>query len=180
MVSIALSDSDISRALRAMGYKPNIVSNTMIHKYSSIDQLLGPEGYVIILYETAPQRGHWTLLMRDTRRSNVLEHCDSYGLPLDHEMKFIPDAFKQASQQDQPYLTQLILQSPYKTVVNNDFKIQAKSSDIQSCGRWCLVRLYFRDTNVDSFMTDIKKTAKMVGITPDRLVTIVSSYFVNK
>ena len=60
-IARSLSDGDIKRFLKG---HTKIIQYKDLKKYNNIDDLLAPYGHVIILYMTAPNYGHWTLIMK--------------------------------------------------------------------------------------------------------------------
>ena len=72
LVNKALSDEDIQRILGGVKF---MKYSKLGHLYD-IDQLLTQDkGYCIILYEDAPNKGHWTALLK---HGGLYEHFDSY------------------------------------------------------------------------------------------------------
>ena len=115
----ALSNADI---MEKMDGKCKIVGYDQLHKIQSIDELLNPYGYCVILYLTKENHGHWVAVFNNPR-GNV-EVFDSYGLfMVDEQQDLIDPRFKSRSNQDQPYLSELIYKSGRK-VEYNDHKFQ--------------------------------------------------------
>lgn len=137
-VARSLSDTDIKKFLNN---QTKIIQYKDLSKYNNIDDLLKPFGHVIILYMTAPNYGHWTLLMR--RAPDEIHFFDSYGYKPDEEFKFIDDDFRAVSNQIYKKVVNMLYDSPYK-ITYNEYKLQSKSTkkqQISTCGRWCLARL---------------------------------------
>ena len=72
--------------------------------------------YCIILYEDAPNRGHWTALLK---YGGLYEHFDSYGVKPDTQLKWIGAKRNRMLNQDEPYLTQLLEKEEEKYIYNN-------------------------------------------------------------
>ena len=85
LVNKSLSDADIQRTLG--GDAKTIKYSELGHLYD-IDQLLtnDKEACIIILYEDAPNRGHWTALLK---YNGLYDHFDSYAVKPDTELKWI-------------------------------------------------------------------------------------------
>lgn len=165
-IARSLSDGDIKRFLKG---HTKIIQYKDLKKYNNIDDLLAPYGHVIILYMTAPNYGHWTLIMK--RPPNEVHFFDSYGYKPDDEFKFINNEFRLASDQIYKKVVHLLYHSPYK-ITYNEYKLQGKSTKkqpVSTCGRWCLGRLVngnldehqfagcFRGKNKDAQITNYIK-----------------------
>ena len=149
----SLSNQDIENFL---GHSPNIIRYKDLKKFNSIDQAL-KNGYVIILYETKQNFGHWVLVFK--RNKNTIEHFDSYGIKPDDELDFIKPIFKIINGTVKPYLTYLLLKSKYK-VEYNEFKLQKMAPNINTCGRWILLRLLLKDYDIYDFKKILDKKLK--------------------
>jgi hypothetical protein len=69
-----LSDSDIRKII---GSKTKIIKFSQLANYNSIEQLLPHNGaYLVLLFESAMNSGHWTALLR---YNDTIEFFDSYG-----------------------------------------------------------------------------------------------------
>lgn len=110
--------------------------------YSSLEQLLEPHGATILLYETKKDFGHYTALFYD--RNNNIEFFDSYGFKPDQELKF-------AKYDKDANLTRLIKKYD-KPVIYNNTQLQEWEADMNTCGRWCSMRIRFRDKSPDEFV----------------------------
>lgn len=87
---IALSGDNIRRAAEFAGYPITVMTYGGLPSdldAETLDMLLEPGDGIALLYETTPDFGHWTLLMRylDDGESDVIEFMDSYGLSPDSE-----------------------------------------------------------------------------------------------
>ena len=65
-----------------------------------------------------------------------------------------------------PYLCKLLLDSGYKIVYNN-YRLQEKKENVNSCGRHVVSRLIYRDVPIDEYVNMIKNS----GFTADQFVT---------
>jgi len=136
----------------------NIIDYPNLSKYQNIDQIFKNGSCVIFYPHTMGDVGHWTCL---TKRNNTIEFFDSYG--------HLPDvALKDGMY---PYLSQLLLQSNYKLIYNEQ-KMQYKNT--ATCGRHVIVRVLLKDyplsyyQNVMKFFGDNKDG-------DDRFVTWITS-----
>lgn len=146
LMSKSLSNYDI---LKIIQNKANLITYPDIHKYKSLDELLGKHKACIILYETKPLYGHWCCIFKLS--NDCVEFFDPYGLFPDTEKKFINKDYQKLSNQYKPYLKALMLESPY-ILTYNHFPFQEKKVGVNSCGRWCAIRLLFRHLALDDFI----------------------------
>jgi len=145
-VGRALSQDEIINYLDG---KIRVIIYTDLGKYKSINELLYPYDGCIILYKTSNDFGHWTLLLRNRWG---IEFFDPYGVPIDDQIKFIIDNYREIKNQLYPHLTALILNSGYKYIISNKVQLQKKSVSIQTCGRWCIFRYINRFSDLRSFI----------------------------
>lgn len=145
-----LSDVEVERLT---GNKYKVVPYPDLIKYKTINELLGPFGGVVLLYETRPNYGHYTALFR--RDFKTLEQFDSLGFKLDHELKKIDKKFRIESNQ-RALLSKLILNSSYEKYIYNENKLQKNKDGINTCGRFVALRLLFRDLSHKQFINLFK------------------------
>jgi hypothetical protein len=153
--NIPLTDSDIKRGLYECNQDTNVVLYSQMCTYNSIDELIKPYNSCLILYEEKPNTGHWCCL---TLHDNLLEYFDPYGSDKkmeysgqpDSSLKFIPEPFRQESNQDVPYLSLLMLKCPYK-LSYNEYQFQELDKYVKTCGRWCLLRICLKDLTLEQF-----------------------------
>jgi hypothetical protein len=69
--------------------------------------------------------GHFIAVIN---QGSHIEHFDSYGLNVDEELSFT---------HDQPHLSRILNRS---RVITNGRKFQRFREDVNTCGRWCVVR----------------------------------------
>lgn len=160
----ALSDEDITGLLDG---KATVMRYGDLQHFDSVDALLKPHGRVFILYESKPGYGHWTVLHRLGPRD--VELFDSYGLPIDDELKFIPQKYRKHSAQARAHLSQLLGHSPYRVHYNNHH-LQAVKKGINTCGRWCVARCVNNDMDIDTFYEKIMERCRTEGMKPDEVV----------
>ena len=154
-----LSGSDILKFLKG---RTNIVLYSDLINAESIDELLYPYGSCVILYEEIPSVGHWVAI---TKNGDAIEFFDSYGgYPDDMLVKYDKDIRLQLNE-DYPYLSQLMLDSPYE-LHYNQYKLQGKGGNIATCGRWAMARILYKDTPLDVFVKKFLNKKKK----PDQIV----------
>jgi hypothetical protein len=137
-MDIALSDKAIMRLING---KANLMTYSELQTYDDIDEALGKNNAMVLLYETSKNFGHWVCVFKVNK--NTIEHFDSYGMKPDDELKFIPEYFREVNYEKIPHLTYLLYNSGYN-VIYNEFKLQKKKKGVNTCGRWVSVRLIYR------------------------------------
>ncbi len=165
---IPLSDGDI---MKLVDGKAHVVTYPNMHKYSSLDELLGHHGACCILYETHEHYGHWTLIsirpLYTQKGKQIVEYFDSYGYLPDYPLEMIPKEFAESSHQNYPYLSSLMAECPYK-ISYNEHQFQKLSPNVKDCGRWISLRCILKDLPLEDF-------AKFFyGIYSDNLATLLT------
>ena len=171
---IALSDKQV---LKLIDGKANLILYPNIHKYKNIDEILYPYEACIILFEAKPRYGHWCCIFKINNK--LLEFFNPYGGYPDDSLEYIPIDFRLKSYQFYPYLSILMYNSPYE-LSYNEYKFQKHGNDIKTCGRWCAIRLIFRNLSLDEFYHLIKYLKDLLNITSDELVTLLTMHITNK
>jgi hypothetical protein len=166
LTSIPFSGSDIISALDG---EVKIMKYRDIKNYNNIDEVLLPYNKVVLLYEIKPKYGHWCCLFKN---NNTIEFFDPYGMKIDKQLDFINDNFKKESNQDYPYLSRLLLKSPYK-LTYNDKKLQEKKEDVSSCGRHCCIRLILGHIPIKKYQELMESKG---GDNPDNKVTYLTAF----
>ena len=161
---ISLSDLDV---LNLVDNKAKVLLYKELSKFNTLDELLEPYGSVFILYETKPNYGHWTCLWR--RNSNTINFFDPYGIFPDEELYWNDEYTRKYLDQNIPFLSYLLINSPYKNLEFNDHDYQHESTNINTCGRWCALRILLRNWSPEQF-------EKVFGYVknPDDLVTLIT------
>lgn len=171
---VSLSNKDV---MALIGNKANLVLYPDVSNYGSLDDLMGPYGASIILYESKPSYGHWVTVFK-LNDTNV-EYFNSYGDSLDSgfpdaTLKHIPKDFREVSNQNHTYLADLMMKSPYQ-LSYNQFPFQKKGSDIRTCGRHVACRLLFRHLSLDEYYKMIKRYCNQFKMDPDDVVTVMTT-----
>lgn len=166
---IALSDKDVTNLL---GGRVNIILYPNLHKYRDIDEVLGPHGACVLLFEAKKGYGHWVCLFKVGL--NEIEFFNSYGGYPDDSLKKISCHYARISNQIIPYLSVLLLQSPYE-LSYNEFQFQKKTDGIRTCGRHCVFRLLNRDLDLYQYVDLLKILRKKCNTDYDGVVTIFTS-----
>ena len=124
-----------------------IISYEDLEKFSSMEELLHPNGCAVVLYQTKRNYGHWVSLIAKGRE---LEFFDSYGYKMDDELKIHNEYHLRIHQgKITPHLTAL---SHGYTVKNNTHRLQKRDSDTNTCGRWVALRIKLRRLSLPEFV----------------------------
>jgi hypothetical protein len=172
----SLSDSDIRRVL---GHDCKIIEYHELANYNSLDAQLLPKplDYVVILYESAADRGHWTCLLR---YRDTYEFFDPYGFALDADLKWTPVKMRKLLGQAEPYLTELV-QKTDKEVIYNTVDYQSHDSSISTCGSHCCCRIWHlihKNMSLQDYYNYMKYTRKRTGLTFDGVVAAFIENFI--
>lgn len=164
---IALSNKEI---MELVDHKAQVILYPDLYKYSTIDEILGPYEACFILFESKPNYGHWCLLFK--LNHNTLEFFNPYNGYPDDSLEYIDPHFRLQSNQELPYLSILLYNSPYK-LTYNEYHFQKRNKNIKTCGRWCAVRLICRNLSLKKFANIFNNKYG------DLLVTLLTMY-INK
>lgn len=165
---IALSNFDINILL---GGRVNIVLYPDLHKYFTLDELLGKYQACILLFEAKPRYGHWVCIFK--LNPYVVEFFNPYGGFPDDSLLQINKKFRQQSGQEYPLLSKLLLNSPYK-LTYNEFQFQEKNKDVKTCGRHCVVRLLKRNLNLYEYVYFLDVLCDKWNTNYDGVVTLLT------
>ena len=124
---------------RLTGKAPVMYSD--LEQYSTLKQLLGAEGYAVVLYQTSSRTtGHYIAITLNSK-TNKVRYCDSYGIKTpDAELQFTP--FDQTLPK---YLTRLLAPYQYES---NPVDYQSKSAGVSTCGRYASLFCRFKDLSL--------------------------------
>lgn len=161
----ALTDLDIKNHL---GENVKIVSHQDLKKYKTIDELLpNKRDVVVIIWESKPNYGHWTLLSKyidEESHKPTIEYFDSYGYPINEPLKWVNKKYEKDIDET-PYLTPLLMRAKDKyDIIYNSKNFQNKKDDVATCGRHCISRaesiMNFNQSlsNYIKMMNEIKNT----------------------
>ncbi len=165
---IALTNGDIFKILDG---EFNLVLYPQLVSYSDIDQVLGPHGACVLLFEAKERYGHWCCLWKQDE--NTVSFFNSYGGFPDDSLDHIPEHFAKINNEDYPYLSLLLDNSPYD-LTYNEYDYQKHDSNIKTCGRHVCVRLWCRDMSDDQYHEYISYFMKKYRINADQFVTLIT------
>ena len=160
---------DISKSLSGTEIldkvKCNLIQYKDVNKYKSIDELLGPTKKCVILYHTKRDYGHWTALYE---YNGTIFFFDSYGFIPDDELKYLHKDLKAELNSNHRYLTELLYNSN-KPVEYNEYQLQDRKKNVNTCGRWVILRLKYPKISVNDFYDIFKESSKYIN--NDELIT---------
>jgi len=143
-----------------------VVLYSDLKNYKTIDQLLGKENYVVILYQTSSiTTGHFVAITRNEKTGKV-RYNDSYGLDPLTELQYT--AF------DKPlprYLIDLLQNVPYET---NRVDYQSRKAGVSTCGRYASLFCLFQNFTLQELGEIFTKNATPYLNVADNSVTLLT------
>lgn len=124
------------------------------------------KNFCIILYKSNPNFGHWTILKN---YDDSIHYLDSYGKLMDEPLKYSDNDKLGQIKKTLPKL----LKNSEKDIYYNHIPLQELSNEVATCGLYAALFIKY-DLPVDLFTAMIKNISKMMGITNDELVVILS------
>lgn len=138
-LAMMITGEDIDRYLDAGSSK--ILKYSELDQFRTVEELLPKDlDYRIVLIEQNPNCGHWCCILR---YGKVIEWFDSYGIKPDGELSFISKMKNRILGQDVKHLTNLFNEATGRgwECIWNKKKMQQLKNGINTCGRWCLLRI---------------------------------------
>lgn len=174
-MDVMLSDKDV---LKLMGKGSTFIPYHRLKDYHSINQLFGNKSKVLLLYvnkiEDGCMSGHWTVLLRP--KSNIIEYYDSYGEKVDNPLHLYKKSWRQASDQDKKYLSDLLydwMEDPNNEVHYNEYKMQGYRPGVNTCGRFVGIRSHFYKIPLKKYQKIFRDLHKK-GYNLDKVITYLS------
>lgn len=130
------SDQDFGRFIDGSG--DQIIKYSSLAAYKNINELLPDDGYKIILIESKKNSGHWTVLIK---LNDTITFFDSYGIYPDDELNFVSKVANRLLGNKHDQIRRLMNTFPNKKMYSKT-KYQSNKSDVNTCGRWCLVAIH--------------------------------------
>ena len=160
VLAYPLSDGDINRILKP---DTKIFTYPDLENMNSIDDAFDSEGRCMMLYPTTSEyNGHWVCMIK---RPNEIEFFDPYGKVPDTELEWVSAEKRRAMNIEKPTLTRLFKESGYR-ITYNSHDFQKDNSDINTCGRHCIVRLLYKHLPLSAYIKMIKSS----GLSADEFV----------
>jgi len=186
-VNYALSDGDIKSIMKTFGYPARIYTYDDLSKYNNLDELM-PNAYDYVILHIPVKSlssGHWVAIMKaphkdSNKDSSEYNFFDSYGKKPDRQLYYSNKKVR-GELFDEPYLSYLLNKAKKNSnkVVFNRYAYQDDDKQIQTCGKFVLLRiLYFlqhRDISGNAFLKYMKslKKEKFQGYDYDQIVAVM-------
>jgi hypothetical protein len=145
------------------------VPYSQLNKYKSISQLLGKEGYAVILYEVSRNSGHWVCMVEQNNGKSVYFQ-DSYGYPPDAPITHGMVPYDKAN--FPLYLSELI-EKEQRPFDYNKKDFQSKNPNTGDCGRWACLKCLLKEVPNDSFR-HLFFNNQDAYLKPDNLVVLLT------
>ncbi len=171
-LSMMVTSEDIDRYLDDGSSK--LLKYSELEQYRTVEELLPRDvDYRIILIEQNPNSGHFVCILRYAK---TIEWFDSYGIKPDGELNFISKVKNKLLGQDVKYLSILLNDAKSRgwNVIWNKKKLQQLKDGINTCGRWCLLRITMLTQfffGLDEFLDFIEKNFKGGAISRDKMIS---------
>jgi hypothetical protein len=167
-----ITDGDLKRYF-GDGVESKIIKYSNLADYNTIDELLpNKRDFRIILIEERNNVGHWCVVLKYDK---TIEWYNPYsGLP-DNQKNMLGKIINKMMGQDQDFLKDLMIKSTGYKLVYNKHRNQKMKNGINTCGRWCILRIIcMKDLmmNLTEFNKMIKTNQKETGLPKDALVSI--------
>lgn len=137
-----------------------IDGKSTIHRYSDLDsiktlkELLGVNQASVLVYQHTSDFGHFVaVFMVD---DHTVEVYDPYGIPVDSELQFSEENLRIHNGVPTPHLSTLI-QNSGLTVIHNTQRNQQFLRNVETCGKHCGHRLFFRKMPLKEYNKLFKK-----------------------
>lgn len=169
-ISKSFSDGDIKSFFRnGLNF---MFKYSDLQDMNTINDLFINAPFCVILIEEHLNSGHWVSLMKYD--NGTIEQFDSYSGRIDAELKYISNRQKTKLNEVGNRLTQL-LDEYDGDVVYNHYRFQKLANGINTCGRWCVLRiLMFLDGyNIDQFVKKFKWLKGLYRLKNDQLVCVL-------
>ena len=170
-ISVPMTDLDLEQYI---GIKPkDIIKYSELKNYNKMTDLLPRDKtYRIILIEDKLNSGHFVSILR---YQHTIEFFNSYGGPPDADWKFINRMIRVILGESTNELTRLFKSAADEgfITVYNTYRFQKLSNKIQTCGRWCILRIELMKAgyNLAEFVQFVKEYAKKLNKTTDYVVS---------
>lgn len=166
----ALTNEDIQAILDP---DTKIFSYPKFAEMSHIDEAFDSLGRCIFLFLTESENvGHWLTMFK---RNGHIEYFDSYGERPEAQRDWISQEKLEELGEGEPYLWNLLRASGYK-VYSNTVPYQSDKKNMNSCGRWAVARLIYKDASNLEFYNIVKKS----GMKPDEWVSLFTYEMLGK
>lgn len=171
IIETPLSNFDIDKYFEPV--KTSIVEYSQLQNMNTFP--FDADNKCIIFFASGQNIGHW-LCVLNHEEQKLIEWFDSYGLQVGGDVKWLS---KQEQKQLNEYsfyaknIMKNYANNGYKTTYNN-FDFQSKKPDINTCGRWCVVRSMCYNMLLPEFKQYIQESSKKLNLSLDGLVAYIT------
>ena len=161
----SLGDDDVRQIIPTL----NIISYPDLLDYDDIHDALDEKGRLLLLYPVdSANHGHWICLLKQKRRGKeYIEFFDPYGgYKPDEEKSWVSRTKQREFGEDTNHLTEL-LRNCGMQVTYNLYPFQSEQKNVNTCGRHCATRLYFKHLSLPEYT----KMVQECGMAPDDFVS---------
>lgn len=134
-INYSLSNAEIEKYL---GDKCKIIVYEDLEKIKNIENYMSNILFLVILYQTEKDYGHWTVLIKNDL-INAFSFFDSYGIKPDMQLLDMPMIIRNGLGQTFPHLSVLLFNSKRKIFYNHN-KLQKLANNVSTCGKWVVLR----------------------------------------
>jgi len=125
-----------------------------LSKMNSTKDLFKGKNACIILILTSPSFGHWISVLQ---YPDMIQVHDSYGIPIDSELHWINEHFREENNEQVPHLSHL-LQKDGRKITHNTYKLQSKAQGVNTCGRHASERVIKHSLQLNDYVKFLKAT----------------------
>jgi hypothetical protein len=173
MEKIPMEDGDIKNIL---GNNQPILLYSDLNKYSDITEILQKKNSsIIILYEQAPNIGHWCCIKRI---NNDIYYFNSYGGEIDEPLNWSKNNNQELGQ-GRPILKELLLKTPLNVYYNKYSFQNPKNLNITTCGLHCIAFIKSNMSLQDYYKKFIELKNKY-KLSNDKLITKIIINLITK
>jgi hypothetical protein len=162
-----ISDADIHQYLP----RAKIFTYNQLSQYTSLADLLpSSTDFVVLLYQSSLNRGHWVCVTKD---EGTVTYFDSYGKPVDHALTYASKTAREELGETHKYLSQLFNRAP-EEVVYNPINYQSEDPEVNTCGRHCvffILNNIKRGLTLSQYYQLMKNLKKKMGVGYDAIVS---------
>ncbi len=168
-----LSDKDLQYYL---GSGCRVITYSDLDNYTNILQLLPlQKDYVILLIESQPNVGHWTVILRNGK---TISYFDPYGVKPDNQLIKNDIETRKMLNQEPNELTRLLSTAPKDfKIIYNKARLQQNDTtntiSINTCGKHCACFILCSlglNWSLSKYQKTMKMLAKKFDLTTDELV----------
>ena len=156
--------------VKLVGKPPVLYSE--LGKYKTINDLLGKEGCVVVMYQTSSKTtGHFIAITRNDNNGKI-RYADSYAIRNpDTEIQYTP-----YDQKLPKYLTALLEGTNYES---NTVDYQSSQKGVSTCGRWASIFCLLRNYELSEIYTLFKTNKGGFLQNSDNCATLITLWALN-